>query len=414
MGFFSTILGTGKNTTRNSKVNASAGSSQGGLNWAQMVADEPENQSKFTVYDAAGTPLQLRETDQKAAGGEGTVYEFAKNPKYLIKVYKDDILKNPSKMKELRSRIEDMTMMQKCAQMDFLAWPLMPVMNRNREVIGFVMRKVEGRSLLSLRGPESVRKFFPGWDRRNLVLVALDYVSKIRQLVQNGVLVNDFNPSNFLIDRRGRVSFIDCDSYQVPAKNGGYHLTHTFFPAHTAPELILKPQLLSARRTVHQVEFATVLNVFYILMMGMHPYTYVDPNHKSACGTPDENLRRGKCPLGKGADCSLPCGGWYNLWSYLTFQMKGLFIQTFKDGHGDPARRPTLDQLHEVLQLLLWVMDQDPERRNLNPRIPCGKNPKCFQGDREKWQDNLPGGRKSSAGPKYYGQRNNQYTGGML
>ena len=78
MGFLSTIFGTGKNPTRTNKVNATVGSSQGGMNWAQMVADEPVSHSKFTVYDASGAPLELRETDQKAAGGEGTVYEFAK------------------------------------------------------------------------------------------------------------------------------------------------------------------------------------------------------------------------------------------------------------------------------------------------------------------------------------------------
>ena len=384
MGLMSTLFGTSKSNTQPAKrvkptapsAKRSSSSSQGGLNWAQLITDEPQRQ--LTVYDPAGNPLKLKESSQKGCGGEGTVYEFAQNPKYLIKVYKQEILGNPVRMQELRSRILDMTQMQQCIRMPFLAWPCMPVMNGKKEVIGFAMRKSEGRSLLSLRGPASVQKFFPGWDRRDLVQVSLDFVSKLRQLVNAGVLVNDFNPDNFRIDRQGRVSFIDCDSYQVPNSRGGVHITRTFFPSHTAPELLLDPKLLNRPRNIHQVEFCAALTVFNILMMQLHPYSYIDYTRKSACGTPDENLRRGRCPLGVGADCCLPRGGWYNLWSCLNFRMKTVFIETFKDGHSDPAKRAPLGKLLNGLSTLLYEMEQDPARRTLTPSVPYRK-PGSFQ-----------------------------------
>ena len=263
-------------------------------------------------------------------------------------------------------------------------------MNGKKEVIGFAMRKSEGRSLLSLRGPASVQKFFPGWDRRDLVQVSLDFVTKLRQLVNAGVLVNDFNPDNFRIDRKGRVSFIDCDSYQVPNSRGGVHITRTFFPSHTAPELLLDPKQLNRPRNIHQVEFCAALTVFNILMMQLHPYSYIDYTRKSACGTPDENLRRGRCPLGVGADCCLPRGGWYNLWSCLTFSLKSLFIATFKDGHGAPNRRASLEQLQNELQKLLFEMDRSAERRNLTPAIPYNKTSSFQEGMKNNPQFGKP------------------------
>ena len=98
-------------------------------------------------------------------------------------------------------------------------------------------------------------------------------------------------------------------------------------------------------------------------------------------------------------------------------KMKNLFIQTFKDGHSDPSRRPTLENLEKELNGLLWIMDQDPERRNLMPTMPCNKNPNCVQFEAGKWQNNPQGAppfRKSGAKPPYHGHPQNHYTGGML
>ena len=108
--------------------------------------------------------------------------------------------------------------------------------------------------------------------------------------------------------------------------------------------------------------------VFHILMCGLHPYTYFDPAHKSACGTPDENLIKGRCPLGNGSDCQMPPGNWYNLWSHLTWSLKKAFITTFRDGHANPSSRTTLEQLEAELKKMLFVMDQDSTRRDLMPR----------------------------------------------
>ena len=82
-----------------------------------------------------------------------------------------------------------------------LGWPLMPVFNGNGNAIGFAMRKCEDNSFLALRGPANIQKCFPGWNRRDLVEKALNFVQKVKLLADHGVLINDFNPANFLVNR---------------------------------------------------------------------------------------------------------------------------------------------------------------------------------------------------------------------
>ena len=141
------------------------------------------------------------------------IYKFAKNPAFLIKVCKDDTLRETRKLAAFRDRLNAMLALEECRNATFLAWPLMPVFDGDKHVIGFVMRKTSGRTLRALYAPCQVRRFFPGWDRLSVTKVALNLVNAVQMLARHRVLVNDFNPDNFLIDPFGRVRLIDCDSF---------------------------------------------------------------------------------------------------------------------------------------------------------------------------------------------------------
>jgi len=396
MVFFNAFFNYGGNKISSSQQQSSTPSSQmttkskphGG--WLDAVEDSPMAGQTIEVYDLNGNGLKLGAKDEKGSGGEGTVYELPMNNKLLVKIYKDEILKDTRKMTEIRRRITDMINLGNCVKMPFLAWPVMPVFNARKEIIGFVMRKCSGNSFLTLRGPRFIKQRFRGWTRRQLALTALDYVKKVRLLVANKVLVNDFNPANFLVNDKCEVSFIDCDSFQIPSAKGGVNITRTFFPSHVAPELLLEKQRLAVPRNVHHVEFGAALTVFNILMCGLHPYNYCDPAHKSACGTPDENLKKGRCPLGKGAGCMLPQGGWYNLWSWLSYRLKNTFIRMFQDGHANPAARPSLEELQANIENYLHDMQFEPERANLEPSRAKSK----------EWKK-APGGIWPSPRPQY-------------
>ncbi len=342
-------------------------SSSGGVNWFQLAAENNLTSSdQITIYDPNGNPLQLGVKEEQGSGGEGTVYSFAGNSNLLIKIYKETTSRNPQKMNEKLERINDMLQIQACRQMNFLAWPLMPVMNSRKQVIGFVMRKCTGYSLRSLHAVSQIQKYFPSWNRSDLNMVALNYIKNLQTLAAHEILVNDFNPANFLVDENHNVSFIDCDSFQIPSRKGGVNITRTFFGTHVAPELLRNKQHLERPRTMQHVNFAAALTVFQILMCGLHPYAHCGG------GMPEDNLLAGKCPLGKESGAELPTG-WYNLLSYLPYSMMDCFIRMFKDGHSNPSVRPLLEEIEVELKKFLWVMERDKIRETLNPNMPKNK-----------------------------------------
>ena len=348
---------------------AAASSNTGAANWFNGIgtASAKKQSDSLTVYSLKGTPLHLTASDYKASGGEGTVYAIPGKPNVLVKIYKDDLLQNPAKRAEIEKRIYDMLAISKDIDQASFAWPRAVVCNSRKQVIGFAMNKCSGISFQAFSGVKSIQQNFPGWTRRELALAAQDFLTKLQYLASKRILVNDFNPANFLVDQKGHVSFIDCDSFQVPGEGTSIDITKTYFASHVAPELLEDQKLLARPRNMHHVEFGAALTVFNVLMCGLHPYSYFDPSRKTACGTPDENLRNGRCPLGTGANCKLPLGNWYNLWSYLTYNLKSSFIQTFRDGHQDPSKRASLAELQARLTELLNVMKLDPVRLDLNP-----------------------------------------------
>ena len=341
-----------------------------GLNWATLSAAATEPSTR-QCYDPTGVAITLKANDEKASGGEGIVYTVPGKPGILVKVYKRETLENPVKAQTLRRRIEAMCANGSCKGMHGLAWPLMPVYGdaARGKLIGFAMRACKGVPFSSIfAGPASVKAKFPSWNRCQLAKTAVNFVRRVRELSEVGVFVNDFNPANFWVDEHCNVSFIDADSFQLTDRSGRAMITHTFFASHAAPELLANPSALNRPRTIEQVAFSTALVVFQLLMCGYHPYSYQGVQGGCGCGSPDENLRVGRCPLGIGADCRLP-DGWYRLWSYLSGKVKNSLITTFRDGHSNPPVRTSLNDLEFALNGLLITMakDPDPDRVSLNP-----------------------------------------------
>ena len=218
-----------------------------GGDWTALA--KPDTQGTVTVYDPKGVPLRLNRGDELAHGGEGIIYRFARNNGILIKVCKKETLEDASKLSLFRNRLNAMMKLEDCRNADFLAWPLMPVMDKRGGAVGFVMRKCTGRTLRALLAPVQVKRFFPGWNRIQVAQVALNYLDAVRMLARHKVLVNDFNPGNFLVDGTGAVRLIDCDSFQIPVEGGEPFMTRTFTPEFTAPELLLHPELFNQPRT---------------------------------------------------------------------------------------------------------------------------------------------------------------------
>ena len=360
-----------------------------GLNWATLSAAATEPSTR-QCYDPTGVAITLKANDEKASGGEGIVYTVPGKPGILVKVYKRETLENPVKAQTLRRRIEAMCANGSCKGMHGLAWPLMPVYGdaARGKLIGFAMRACKGVPFSSIfAGPASVKAKFPSWNRCQLAKTAVNFVRRVRELSEVGVFVNDFNPANFWVDEHCNVSFIDADSFQLTDRSGRAMITHTFFASHAAPELLANPSALNRPRTIEQVAFSTALVVFQLLMCGYHPYSYQGVQGGCGCGSPDENLRVGRCPLGIGADCRLVQALELSLrqgqeqphndvprWAFQPSgphepQRLGIRPQRTADHHGQGSRsRPRLAQPHEGE---VAPMDTDASPCIPVPRIPA-------------------------------------------
>ena len=332
------------------------------LDWRLLAV--PVAERDRIVDDLQGKPLPLRKSDILARGGEGVVYNLGINSNYLIKICKDETLRNSRKQAAFCERLNAMLALEECRRAGFLTWPQMPVFDGNKKAIGYVMPRAKGRTLRALYAPCQVRRFFPGWDRLQVTNVALDLVNAVQMLARHRVLVNDFNPDNFLIDKQGKVTLIDCDSFQIPSANGSTFLTGTFTPEFTAPELLFNSELFSRERTPEQVRFSLAVVVYMILMSGLHPY--------AQCGGSDPagNLKSGKCPLDKTSGVRLPVG-WYKSVSWLPQSLQDYFVRMFVAGHKYPDRRPLIGELKTELENFIEIMCKSS---NPNQRAICPEN----------------------------------------
>ena len=335
-----------------------------GKDWLSLAV--PEAERDRIVYDPQGKPLQLKKSDVLARGGEGVVYKLDINPYYLVKVCKDETLKNSRKQAAFGERLNAMLALEECRKAAFLSWPQMPVFDGNKKMIGYVMPKAEGRTLRALYAPRQVQRFFPGWDRLNVAEVALNLVNAVQMLARHRVLVNDFNPDNFLINKHGKITLIDCDSFQIPNSHGSTFLTGTFTPEFAAPELLFNADLFRVERTPEQVRFSLAVVVYMILMSGLHPY--------AQCGGSDPagNLKSGKCPLDKKQGVRLPVG-WYKSVSWLPQSLHDYFVRMFVNGHKHPGQRPLIEELKIELKNFIEIMRKST---NKNQRAICPANRK--------------------------------------
>ena len=330
--------------------------------------------TQITVYDRVGAALQFPEDNFVASGKEGTVYSLPQKDDILVKLYNRHLLDDQKKYRRNADRLLALFKLQhklkfeKCKKSSF-ALPELLVFDESKKIIGFAMYKCEGVSFRALSGIAGIKRHFPDWTRRELALTALDFVSKLRFLQDNGVQINDFNPSNFLVDRNCNVSFIDCDSFQI-IDGSKTHVTNTFVPSHCAPELLKNKSLLDLPRNIHHLEFGAAIIIFNLLMCGLHPFAYHDPSQVTACGTPEENLLNGRCPLGVCAGCKFPLGNWYNLWSWTSHNVKGGFIRTFREGYSNPKMRTSLADWEIYLHEMIVQMNKYAERTDIFPEKP--------------------------------------------
>ena len=295
------------------------------------------------VADAHGREKQL--SGILAHGGEGTIHRVADREDVLVKIYHPEILSDHGRASRLRCKISEMAQITALRENDRIAWPMVPLYSvSDGGWCGYAMRRRPGVSLRELCGnPRNFGRTVAHWHRQHLIRLSLDFLDTIEVLASNKTLPVDFNPSNFLVDIAAiRLNFIDCDGYQFLGPSG-MHLSEAILPEMAAPEVVNDKAWTSSPVANPSLRFSVGMVLFYILNLGNSPYRHRNGHD------PVQNLVNGSCALGRGADCELPRGSSYLIWSHLIFGIKELFIRCFREGHSNPAARPAIVEWREAL-----------------------------------------------------------------
>jgi DNA-binding helix-hairpin-helix protein with protein kinase domain len=198
-------------------------------------------------------------------GGEGSVYDVAGRTDLVAKVYH----RPPSSEKA-----QKLLLMPKMADPQLLAltaWPIDVLQAANGQVSGFLMQKVDGyKDIHALYGPKSRRTEFPGANWRHLIRAATNVARAFAVLHEFGCVIGDVNHGGIRVRSDMTVKLIDCDSFQIQA-NGRTLFCEVGVENFTPPELQGKP-FTGVVRTPNHDNFGLAVLVFYLLMIGRHPF----------------------------------------------------------------------------------------------------------------------------------------------
>jgi len=215
-------------------------------------------------FDRNGREIKL--ADELGSGGEGAVYAIAGDPRRVAKIYHRAI---PAEKAE---KLRAMAALEPGELLTFASWPL-EVLHDGRadRVAGIVLPRITGSDEIhKLYSPAQRKVEYPDKDWAFLLHAAMNCAAAFHAVHEQGHVIADVNQGNLLVNARGMVSLIDCDSFQVAA-GGRTFPCEVGVPQFTPPELQGRSFRGLARSENHD-RFGLALVIFHLLVMGRHPF----------------------------------------------------------------------------------------------------------------------------------------------
>ena len=293
------------------------------------------------------------------SGAEGAVYETT-DGKMVVKTFN-----NSAYLPEAEMRIKHMLahkpiLMEYDDHAPMFAWPLDIVYSdpRHKHFIGYIMLRLN-RSfhslIVALRPAERLQLFGHNSFRLSAVL-AYNVIQLTRTLNLSGYHLSDLNPSNMMVDAKGHICMIDCDSLSFTAN--GIHFT---------PEVTtfnyLPPELQNFSRKKNPPfgaaadSFMVAVIIWQFLLFYSHPFQRGHWNGKKTGTIIPDNISYGNSLW------ETPAKGYPDAKSLLPATTIDLFRRTFSYTHTEITRssravinrRPTLDEWHNELATILQL-----------------------------------------------------------
>ena len=294
-----------------------------------------------------GADRKVLETGRELGrGGEGRVLDLTNQPGMVLKQYFEPLTDNQI------AKLWRMIDIRNEAVCGYAAWPEELVEDPDGHTVGFIMKKLSGYvPLHHLFSPMDRKKMFPDKGYNFLAHVARNLAVAFQHMHESGLVIGDVNEGNILVNAIGLVSFIDCDSFQIPHEGGsGYYYCEVGVPRFTPPELLKKGTFEQVVRTQNTDDFSLAVLIFQLLFLGRHPFAgkshspgEMDEETAIRTGAFAYSLRKKRQRLSPPPD-SFPING-------LPDELVDLFHQAFEE-----KVRPAAGQWAAALNALLQDM----------------------------------------------------------
>jgi DNA-binding helix-hairpin-helix protein with protein kinase domain len=227
-----------------------------------------------------------------------------------------------------------------------LAWPIDIVRDADagNECVGYVMPNIRNRLRLEeIANPAACPQQI---DFSLRLRMATNVAWMMAELHAAGYVVGDLHLGNLLGDQAGCVCFIDTDSFQF-VHQGQLFRCEVGKSDFIAPELHNK-RLDSIDRLPNQDAFALAICVFQLLMDGNHPYQgkWIGKGQKPPL---PKRIARGIWPYAQPAPKNWRPRSASPPFEILHPLIRNAMIRCFKQGHRNPARRPSASKWHKLL-----------------------------------------------------------------
>jgi len=277
------------------------------------------------VYDSQGTIILLK---SEAMVNADSITYTTNHHGLWAKIYAQQSLNTLNEEKCKRMLSKDISFAGLC-------WPKDILRDADGMFAGILVPEARGVPLFQcvFKGVENgIRKYFPRWDKRQLVQLTTTILKKIMYMHSKGALFGCLNPASILVYDENNVYFVDTDHFQIegfPCVNRNVMFT----PPELQEKLRLNKMYLC---TFNHEKYAVALLVFMLLMPGKMPYAIENSDH-----APDSIVRQQFVFSYKGEHGSdRSVGSWRYVWSHLT-PFKEAFYRTFQNGEkfNSPERR---------------------------------------------------------------------------
>lgn len=200
-------------------------------------------------------------------GGEGIVYYIQNQPKYVAKIYIDKV---PAQLsKKLAFMIQENTDLLQ----QYTTWPIDSLWDHQGNCIGYLMQRLDAYLPMHMAfNPMDRKQYFPDKGYNFLIHIARNLAVAVHKLHELGIIIGDINEGNILINNRGMIHLIDCDSFQVKSIQEVFPCT-VGIPRYTAPELLAMGSFENVIRTVDMDNFSLAILIFQLLFLGRHPFS---------------------------------------------------------------------------------------------------------------------------------------------